>query len=419
MTEGALGLLLFTIVVLLIQAAVMLRFLLAMRAPAPSLAAGSRLPKAAVVMAARGADPFLLQALQGLLAQDYSDFEIHIVVDSDQDLAWQAIDAARRADDRGLIHVDVLRKPAATCSLKNSALIQAVGSLEDAVQIVAFLDGDVVPHPSWLRELATPLLDAHVGVVTGNRWFEPREARLGSLVRYLWNVAAVVQMWLNGMVWAGSMALRRDVLCESGLLDVWRRSMSTDSVVFTHVRKHGLRVEFAADVIMFNCEEIRLPECVRWMSRQLFMNRLYHPRWFMVVLQAVLIALLQLGGLLLLGAALLGGQWSAAGIAATAVVSYWAASLLFARLVDGALRRRRGARDAAGAVWRPSCAGKLAAAMVATNLAFVAAMGIAMTSRRVVWRGINYKVNGPFQIERGPYVPYRSLGAHSPGASIV
>ena len=56
-----------------------------------------------------------------------------------------------------------------------------------------------------------------MGVASGNRWYMPAEATAGSLVRYLWNAAAVVQMYWYGIAWGGSLAFKTKLLREAGL----------------------------------------------------------------------------------------------------------------------------------------------------------------------------------------------------------
>ena len=68
--------------------------------------------------------------------------------------------------------------------------------MDNAYQIIAFIDADTVAHPNWLRELVTPLLDDQVGLTTGNRWYLPTGNYWGSLVRYR-NVSTVVQMFFK------------------------------------------------------------------------------------------------------------------------------------------------------------------------------------------------------------------------------
>ncbi len=139
------------------------------------------LPKAAVILVLRGPDPRLRDTLRALLAQDYSDFLIQVVVDSDQDPVFNEVLEAQATSGR--IQVTVLQNPRNNCSLKCSSLIQAINDLPPGVEIMAFIDGDVVPYSSWLSELVGPIVAGKADVTGGNRWYLPVDAAWGSFVR--------------------------------------------------------------------------------------------------------------------------------------------------------------------------------------------------------------------------------------------
>jgi cellulose synthase/poly-beta-1,6-N-acetylglucosamine synthase-like glycosyltransferase len=130
----------------------------------PPLADGE-LPRAAVILPLRGADASLGLCLRGLLDQDYPQFSLHIVIDSPLDPAWNLVDQVL-AGGHGPhvnVRVDALLQPLATCTLKISALIQAVTGLDESVQVIAIIDADVNPPRTWLRTLVAPLADPQVG----------------------------------------------------------------------------------------------------------------------------------------------------------------------------------------------------------------------------------------------------------------
>jgi len=123
-------------------------------------------PRVAVVLPTRGADPSLIDCLEGLLDQDYPLYDIRIVVDSCDDppgASWPASCAtARRAGaDRaaGTAARDVQpqgQRPAANPRRPGRSC-----------RAVVLIDADVVPHPQWLRDLVQPLADPTVGATTG------------------------------------------------------------------------------------------------------------------------------------------------------------------------------------------------------------------------------------------------------------
>ncbi|HRX79854.1 MAG TPA: glycosyltransferase family 2 protein, partial [Pirellulaceae bacterium] len=63
--------------------------ILSRKAPPP--AEDATLPKAAVLLCLRGADPNLTHSLRRLLRQDYPDYKLFIAVDSEKDPAWNIV----------------------------------------------------------------------------------------------------------------------------------------------------------------------------------------------------------------------------------------------------------------------------------------------------------------------------------------
>jgi cellulose synthase/poly-beta-1,6-N-acetylglucosamine synthase-like glycosyltransferase len=361
--------------------------------------ADSELPKAAIAVAVRGLDPCLAEAIRGLLRQDYPDYHVYIVVDSVEDQAWDLVKKIEAEQTRHLISVQCLTEPLTTCSLKNSALIQIIENLDDSREIVAFIDGDATPHPRWLRDLVTPLLDPRVGVTTGNRWYAPREAMWGSLVRYVWNVGAAVQMWLNNMVWAGSMAIKRSVIEEADLSSAWAKSLSTDAVLCREIRKHGHRVRFVPSVIMINREGTPLSDFVTWVQRQLLTAKLYHPQWSVVWIHALFILGVQLLGLTLLACAIAVGNGMAAAIAALGLLVYWCGSAVFVVLAELAVRRAVGRSRQRPAWLSLRTFLRLLVALPLTNVVYPYAVLAMQRTKEVSWRGVRYRVRGADEIE--------------------
>ncbi|MCA9174514.1 MAG: glycosyltransferase family 2 protein [Planctomycetales bacterium] len=380
----------------------LLRFRRDPAAPPPQ---DAPLPKAAVILSLRGPDPYLHVTLQALQELDYPDYEIHMIVDSESDPVWEDIRRALGTNESNVV-TKVLRNPAPTCSLKCSALAQAVRELGDDIEVVAFVDGDAVPHRDWLRDLVAPLSEPGVGVVTGNRWFVPRNVNWGTLVRYFWNVGAVVQVWLNGIVWAGSMAMRRDVIDRIGLLDAWGRALSVDATICRQLRKHNLRVQFAPGVMMANREDIGLKKFVGWVQRQLVAAKSCGPNWRIVALHALSLTGSQLAAFIMLLAALLTGNANAVVVALCAIVAYWSSAAISTLATEFAVRRvLRGNMDQAS--WPRAAWVAFVPALALTHIAYPYALLGAYSQRRVSWRGVDYVIRGVNDVEMCGYQPYR------------
>jgi len=74
---------------LVIQIGLMLVFVFYLRSNRVNSLSNSQLPKTAVILCLRGADPFLPNCLKALLEQDFPYYDLKIIVDSQDDPAWQ------------------------------------------------------------------------------------------------------------------------------------------------------------------------------------------------------------------------------------------------------------------------------------------------------------------------------------------
>jgi cellulose synthase/poly-beta-1,6-N-acetylglucosamine synthase-like glycosyltransferase len=375
--------------------------LLRFRRPLPT---DDQCPKAAIVLCLRGRDPFLDKCLAALLQQDYPDYRLHVVIDRADDPARGAVDQAVQQWGSRL-DVQVLTERRATCSLKCSSLVQAVRGLDESVEVVALVDADSAPHATWLRELVAPLRSEQVGATTGNRWYMPQRAGWGAMFRYLWNAAAIVQMYWYRIAWGGTLAVKTRVIRDLNLLDRWGNALCEDTMLLSELGRAGLRVEFVPSLIMVNREDCDLVPCLRWISRQLLVARLYHPGWPLVAWHGILTTLLlgtALGGTV---AAVVMGDTVGAAWLGGALLLYQAAMILLLSPLEWAVRRIVRARGESAA-WLGGGALRVLLALPLTQVLYPVALALAMTAQRTTWRKVVYEIGPRREIKRLNDPPY-------------
>lgn len=407
MTEFAFVLFALVVLLFLGQGWLVLGFVRALRKERPPLLEDSQAPKAAVLLCLRGGDPFLADCLRGLLGQDYPCFEVRVIVDHADDPAYRCAAEAIQSTGATNVTVEVLQEKRKTCSLKCSSLLQVVNSLDDSYEFVAQIDADTIAHPTWLRELATALQDEHVGAATGNRWYMPDDLAAGSLVRYTWNAAAVVQMVWYRVAWGGTLAIKTRVLRETDILEKWGQAFCEDTMVFGILKKIGLRVAFVPSLMMINREACDLGGFSRWVCRQLLTARLYHPAWLAVAGHGVVTTVVPLAALATSIGALVIGNHQAAAWAAAALLLYEVS--IAAMLVPMELAMRKIAQSRGElSDWLP-LGGQLKclAIMPLSQTVYAMALAGAVFARATTWRGITYRVQGPWQIEMKEYTPFQ------------
>jgi hypothetical protein len=311
-------------------------------------------------------------------------------------------------------HVEIaeLMMPRTECTLKCSALLQATEKIDEDIEVVAFLDADVVPHATWLRELVHPLSDARVGAAMGNRWYVPDRQHVGSLLRYTWNIAAVVNMFYWKVPWGGTLAVRADLVRSSNLRDLWAKAGCDDVPLQAVLSAERLRLVFVPNLLLANETDCDIGQYLRFTARQLLWVRLYHPVcwWVCAFFQVVAVAA-QVSGVLATVVALFTARWTAAIWLGSIVAIHIAITLLLLAGLHG---------YAAGVLRRRDVSTSMNWTKVISIIPLSEALGFvglwhAIFQRVVSWRGVDYRVDGPWRIRMIEYRPLDSA-AGSAGA---
>lgn len=356
-------------------------------------------PEVLVILPVRGADDTLAHCVEALARQDYDNYRVRVILDSHTDPGWRVIDQVLVAQTGLPIEVVELREPHPSCSLKCSAVHQATEQLDDC-EVVALLDSDVVPHTTWLKELVAPLADDTVGVAHGNRWYLPQRAEWGSLLRYCWNTAAVATMHLWGMPWGGTLAIKRRVLDQSPIRERWLRAGCEDVPLVSVLRDLGLKSHFVPSLVMVDRNETRLGDCFRFLDRQLLWARLYYGScWWVSNLWQVVIAL----SIVTAAACGLGGLFTGQVWLSVAAVLVLGVTMGVATFLVRWVERTLLPDEVGPAARRPW---KTLLAVTLTNVAMVRVIFVSLLTRVIAWRGITYRIAGPWQIEMREYRPY-------------
>jgi len=398
---------------LLGQAVLVMQFLRAMRRRPAQAFRDDECPTVLLVLCLRGADPFLRRTLTAVGDLDYLRLRVRIVVDSPHDPAWPYVRSclAERPDPR--FEVIERRSLHPTAGLKCSSLLDAVEDLDPAIDAVALLDADVIPHRAWLRELVAPLAQPEVGVACGNRWYVPGDT-VGSKFRYLWNAPAVVLMHWTKIAWGGSLAIRASLLRRPDLPELWSRTLCEDTPLEHALREAGLRMQFVPSLLMLNRESCTLRRIVPWVRRQLLIVRLYHPAWPVVYWHGLgtSAALATATATVLVGITI-GESVKVVAWTAAALIGYLVGVILLLWRLEVAAMNAATAR---GEAVPPSPLKTVAGAFLnipLTQLVYVAIVVTVPWIRRIEWRGVYYSVAG----RTIRLIQYHSFTAAAPDTS--
>lgn len=234
-------------------------------------------PKATVIVPCRGIDDRLEATVRAVGRQDYEDYEVIFVFESEADPAYAAVGgwveksacpAARR----------VVAGFAQGRSQKVHNLLFAVEQAGAGREVFAFLDSDAVPGEAWLGHMVAPLQDPAVAATTGYRWYTATGG-LASGVRSGWNAATITLLDDErvNFCWGGSTAILRQTFERLDIRTRWAGSLTDDYPITLAARRAGLKIRFVPQALVPSADRTTLREFWAFARRQLIITRVYVP----------------------------------------------------------------------------------------------------------------------------------------------
>lgn len=203
--------------------------------------------------------------------------------------------------------------------------------------------------------------------------------------------------------------MRRSDLFDSKLVSAWRESMVDDGPIRQALNSLGKRIVFAPSLVMVNREECSLRYTLGWSVRMLTWSRLHEPTFWITIVHAAFSNFVMLSNFFVLLAGLSGlVAWSVVPVSFVALIAagfLCAAAYNQARLCVNYSRSLQAGNGSELPVrgsqlfWSFVCAAP-------AHLMFGWACFRAITTRRVVWRGIEYLLGSTGAVRRLNYSPY-------------
>ena len=255
--------------------------------------------RALVLIPCRGSDVEFEENLRHLFLQDYDDYEIRFLVESQDDPAYSVIRRTMAAHPEVDSRVIVAGR-ARHVGQKVHNLRVGTSELPDRVQYLVFVDGDARPDRQWLQTLIAGTNKEDVGATTGYRWFIPQRPTLPNLVLY--SINSGVAMWFGrgriapNFVWGGSWAMRRDLFESLALRQAWDGVLCDDMVASRVIQRAGLRIAFEPACVLASPADGTTGQIASFLRRQYLLSRLDAPAAWAAALGLVNFGVLALWG---------------------------------------------------------------------------------------------------------------------------
>ena len=352
-------------------------------------------PFATVFVPCRGVDVELKENVLGLFSQDYAEYEIIFVSDSENDPAFVVIEEARRVFKKqtGPVISMIVAGAANDSGQKVHNLRMAVRAAHPASEVFVFADTDARPQKFWLRALIAPLRDQSIGATTGYRWFVAAKAGFASHLVSVWNAAIASALGQRGdknFCWGGATAMRRETFERLNVVERWRGTVSDDFTITRVLHEAQMPIKFVPYCLTPSSHRSTWSELVEFTTRQIKITRVYASHlWKSVFIGSWIFVLTFFGGIVLV-----------AGRAALGLSFLTPFALLLLIFALGAVKSHLRLRAVALVIaderirsWSTTLAH--VCLWPIASLLFLCNALVAAVSRRIEWRGITYQLKSP------------------------
>jgi ceramide glucosyltransferase len=354
-------------------------------------------PFASIIAPCRGVDDDLEKNLSALFAQNYPNYEVIFVVDSENDkstpIIQNLLDSRLKTQDSRLI----IAEKAENEGQKVHNLRKAVRHVSDESGVFVFVDSDARPNENWLRSLVAPLENEEIGCASGYRWFVQKRGGFATHLRSVWNASVASALGANmksNFCWGGATAIRRETFEKIDIREKWHGTLSDDFAVTRAMHEAKMPIYFVPQALTATVEDCSFKELFEFTTRQIKITRVYAQHlWVNLFIGSSLFVLVWIWGIFILLFNPLNSFifWFAA-------ISL---SLIFAFSTGKSYLRLEAVK-----LVLKNYEKELRRQFVPQNILWIITPAIflhncfcALISRRIIWRGITYILHSPNSTE--------------------
>jgi len=238
-------------------------------------------PTVCLILPCKGPEPGLERNIEAALRQEYDNYHLTVVTDSEQDPAYGTARAvlSRNPEKHSRLCTS---EGSENASGKVGALLTALDDEGGRPEVYAFLDSDSLIPSTWLRELVDPLKEDSIGATTGFRWYFPADGGFWSYVEAEWNAAGTNILFSNryNFPWGGATAIRAETLDRINIHEIWSEAVSDDMSLNSALKNKGYMIRFLPQCTTATFADNNLQHFLSWAIRQTILTRVYnHSLW--------------------------------------------------------------------------------------------------------------------------------------------
>ena len=259
----------------------MLKIVIAHR-PKSNQAVSDKFPEIEILIPIKGILPDQDKILESLLQQDYPNYQVMFLIESQDDPASLLVDGlcTRFPHSR-----KVITGTAESCGQKNHNLVAGIRCLNRNTEIIMFCDSSNMANADWLNRITAPIRTGAVEAVTTFRAFDPRPETIWGVSQAIYAAFLLLLIVNKPKPWGGATAIARDTFNRLGVIEEWSRNVIDDLTLGNILDRAGIKILMDPRCVLRSpLPSQTLRGFVHYMDRQILFPKWTNPIiWAMTV----------------------------------------------------------------------------------------------------------------------------------------
>lgn len=210
-----------------------------------------------------------------ILEQDYPDYRVIFVLESDNDSGVAVVDKLGKKYP----HVrKVIAGMTVTCAQKNHNLLAGLRHARPESGILVFCDSTNFADPGWLTRFTAGVRSGEAEVLTTFRSFKPEPETLGGVCQAIYASFVLLLAASKPKPWGGATAIRRETFERLHVANMWAKTVVDDLVLGNTLEQSGVTVRMdPGNLLTSPLRNQTVRGFLRYLDRQILFPKFTNP----------------------------------------------------------------------------------------------------------------------------------------------
>ncbi|MGC8658956.1 MAG: glycosyltransferase [Desulfomonilaceae bacterium] len=196
-------------------------------------------PRIQILIPVTGINDKSREILRTLLVQDYRNYGVTFIVESEADPVYPLINEFYSE----FKHVEIkISGTSSKSGQKNFGLIKAVSALSTDVEILVFCDSSNEAESDWLGKISRPVRDGHFEVCTTFRSFVPETINIPGVCQAIYATTVFALLAVMPKPWGGATVIRKSTFDRLKVANAWSNTVVDDLTLGNVLNKANVRI---------------------------------------------------------------------------------------------------------------------------------------------------------------------------------